>query len=77
MTAQELLLGLQIGIAIVVLIILYHTLFIVVSLRKSTTRIESFSKNIEKTILEPVKLATQGYHFLQAFLRKDDDSTEK
>lgn len=72
MTAQELLLGLQIAIAVVVLIILYHTLFIVVHIRKSTTRIEKLTKNIEQTILEPIETAKQGFKIVQSFLQKDD-----
>lgn len=72
MTAEELLLGLQIAIAVVVLIILYHTLFIVVNLRKSTTRIENVTKNVEQTILEPIETAKQGIKLIQSFLQKDD-----
>ena len=54
MEATELLTGLQIGIAVVVLIILYHALFAIVSLRKIDKRAENVTKNAEELVLKPL-----------------------
>ena len=77
MTAADLLTGIQIGIAVVVLIILYHVLFIVVDVRKSVSRVEKASKGIEQTVMEPIKAVQKGFAMMQSFSEKKTKSKSK
>ncbi len=58
-TAPDLLLGLQIVICVIVVIVLYHVLFIVVDLRKVLRRIDDITEQVEAMILKPISLADQ------------------
>ena len=58
-TAPDLLLGLQIVISVIVVVVLYHILFIVVDLRKVLRRIDDITEQVEAMILKPISLADQ------------------
>ena len=58
-TAQDLLLGLQIAISVIVVVVLYHVLFIVVDLRKVLRRVDDITEQVEAIILKPISLADQ------------------
>jgi cell shape-determining protein MreC len=58
-TAPDLLLGLQIIISVIVVVVLYHVLFIVVDLRKVLRRIDDITEQVETMILKPISLADQ------------------
>jgi hypothetical protein len=56
MLSTDLLTGLQIAVAVVLLIVLYHALFAIVSIRKIAKRAEVISKNAEEIVLKPLAL---------------------
>lgn len=58
-TSADLLLYLQITIAVVAILVLYHVLFIVVDLRKVLHRIEGITKEVEGIIMKPISVADQ------------------
>ena len=59
LSSGDLLTGLYVVIAVMVIIVLYHLLFIVVDLRKTTRRIEDITAEIESVILKPIAMADQ------------------
>ncbi|MEK7563287.1 MAG: hypothetical protein AAB544_02745 [Patescibacteria group bacterium] len=58
-SARDALLGLQILISLIVVVVLYHILFIVVDLRKVLRRIDDITEQVEAIILKPISLADQ------------------
>lgn len=56
MESIDILIGLHIGVAVVLLIILYHILFAVVSLRRVTRRIDTATKNVEQLVIKPMAI---------------------
>jgi cell shape-determining protein MreC len=59
LSASDLLLGLQIVISMIVVVVLYHVLFIVVDLRKVLRRVDDITEQVEAIILKPISLADQ------------------
>lgn len=69
MTHSEILFYLHVSIAILVLIVLYHTIFIVVRIRNVTKKIDTVSTHIEKTVMQPLAIIeqfAQGAHMFFA-----------
>lgn len=56
---MDLLTVLGVVIAVLLLIILYHVLFIVVDLRKTMKRVETISQLTEATVSKPLAMADQ------------------
>ncbi|OGJ62983.1 hypothetical protein A3C37_02225 [Candidatus Peribacteria bacterium RIFCSPHIGHO2_02_FULL_53_20] len=59
LSPQDLLLGLQVVISVIVVVVLYHVLFIVVDLRKVLRRVDDITEQVEAIILKPISLADQ------------------
>lgn len=59
LTVGQLLIGIQVLIAVMVVVVLYHILFIVVDLRKILRRVDDITEQVEAIILKPIALADQ------------------
>lgn len=59
LSASEVLTGLTIVIAVMLIVVLYHALFIVVDLRKVLRRVEDITAQVEAVILKPIAMADQ------------------
>ncbi len=57
LTSGDVLLYLRITVAVMLVIVLYHCLFIAVDLRKILRRIESITKEVENIIMKPINAA--------------------
>ncbi|OIO54694.1 hypothetical protein AUJ46_02630 [Candidatus Peregrinibacteria bacterium CG1_02_54_53] len=55
-SASDLLLGMEFAIAILVLIVLYHVIFIVVDLRKVMRRVEEMTQELEDVLMKPISM---------------------
>lgn len=55
-SASDLLIGMEVAIAILFLIVLYHLIFIVVDLRKTMRRIEGLTREVEDVIMKPLSM---------------------
>jgi len=66
--------GLYIAVAILLLIVLYHLIFIVVSLRKVLKSAETVTEQVETVILKPLALTDQAIEWVSGFL---EGKTEK
>ncbi|MDA1209197.1 MAG: hypothetical protein O2904_04175 [bacterium] len=62
LTSIEIMNGLQIAVFVMLIIVLYHVLFVVVDLRKVLRRIEDLTSQIEDVIMKPLSVAD---HLLQ------------
>lgn len=75
--ASDLLLGLQIAIAIMAIIVLYHVLFIVVDVRKIVRRFEDVTSQVEEVILKPLSVVDQVFGMITQFLEKKQKEAAK
>ncbi|MDD5103264.1 MAG: hypothetical protein PHX93_02590 [Candidatus Peribacteraceae bacterium] len=55
-SASDLLLGMEFAIAVLVLIVLYHVIFIVVDLRKVMRRVEGITQELEDVLMKPISM---------------------
>lgn len=55
-SASDLLIGMEVAIAVLLLIVLYHLIFIVVDLRKTMRRIEGLTREVEDVIMKPLSM---------------------
>lgn len=76
-TSGDLLLYLQITIAVVAVLVLYHVLFIVVDLRKIMRRIEAVTKEVEGIIMKPINVADQILQAVMELLEEKQKSSGK
>ncbi|MEI8230493.1 MAG: hypothetical protein WCG83_05175 [Candidatus Peregrinibacteria bacterium] len=58
------LLGLWIAVAVLVLIVLYHLIFIAVDLRKIFRRFEDITREVEGVIMKPLSMADKILEWL-------------
>lgn len=68
-TYDNLLSGLLIAIAIMLIVVLYHVLFIVVDVRKIVRRASNVSGELESIILKPVGIADKAMDWVVGFLQ--------
>ncbi|MDD4628594.1 MAG: hypothetical protein PHE68_04355 [Candidatus Peribacteraceae bacterium] len=54
--ASDLLFGLQVAVAVMLLVVLYHVIFIVVDLRKILRRVEDITKELEDVLMKPLSM---------------------
>lgn len=59
LSSGDVLIGLYIVVAIMLIIVLYHLLFIVVDLRKVLRRVEDITAQVEAVIMKPIAMADQ------------------
>lgn len=55
-SSADILQGLGIAVAVLLLVVLYHIMFIVVDLRKITRRIEGITEELETVIMKPLSM---------------------
>lgn len=54
--AKDLLIGLEIAVAIMFLLVLYHVIFVVVDLRKILRRVEGMTQELEDVLMKPLSM---------------------
>ena len=59
LTSGDVLIGLYIVVAVMLIIVLYHALFVVVDMRKILRRVEDITAQVEAVILKPISMADQ------------------
>lgn len=64
LTAESVMTALYILVAVMLVIVLYHVLFIVVDVRKIVRRLEDITSQVEAVILKPLSMADQLLTFL-------------
>lgn len=81
LSAPDILTFLLIAAAVLLIIVLYHILFLVVDLRKITARINAITQEVENMIMKPLSLMEESMTWLTDFLigmyGNDDDHPKK
>ncbi|PIP65293.1 hypothetical protein COU77_02685 [Candidatus Peregrinibacteria bacterium CG10_big_fil_rev_8_21_14_0_10_49_16] len=54
--SSELLTGVYVVVGVLIIVVLYHVLFIVVNLRKVIRRIESVTAELESVVIKPLNM---------------------
>lgn len=62
--------GLYIAVAVMLMIVLYHVIFIVVDLRKVLRRIDTVTEEVETVIMKPLSMTDQAIEWLVAFFQE-------
>ena len=63
-TSGDILTFLYIIVGVMLIVVLYHLLFIVVDLRKTMRRIEGITSQIEEVILKPLAIIDQTFEWI-------------
>ena len=74
---SDILTALLIAVAVMLLIVLYHALFVVVDLRKILRRIESITRELESVLVKPLSVADKAFQWVIDFLEGKDDHHHK
>lgn len=67
-STADIMTGLYIAVAVLLLVVLYHVIFIVVSLRKVMKRAENVTEQVETVILKPLAMTDQAMEWVSGFL---------
>lgn len=73
----DIMMGLYIAVAVMLLIVLYHILFIVVDARKIARRIENLTQEVEAVIMKPLSMADQLLQWMVEFMQEKANKLEK
>lgn len=77
LTADDVLTGLLIAVAVLLLIVLYHALFIVVDMRKIMKRVEGVSEQVEEVIMKPLVMTDKILEWVLEYIEGLDKSAHK
>ena len=75
-TSADVLTYLQITAVLMVVIVLYHLLFIAVDLRKILRRVQMITKEVEGLIMKPINVADHILEGIVKFLEEQQKSAE-
>jgi uncharacterized membrane protein YccC len=64
-------------VAVMVIVVLYHALFIMVDLRKITRRFEDMTSQVETVLLKPLSIADQAIQWLTEFIDRKRDAHKR
>lgn len=76
-SSVDILHGLYIAIGIMLIVVLYHVIFIVVDLRKVLKRVENVSEEVEVMILKPLSMADQAMQWVTGFIEEKSKHHKK
>ncbi len=71
------------AVGVMLIVALYHTILILVDLRKIVRKAVNVSDHLETTVIQPLSWLEHGMHFVTAFLeqrresQEDDEDEEK
>jgi hypothetical protein len=77
LTADQVLTAILILVAVMLVIVLYHALFIVVDLRKVMKRVESVSGQVEDIIMKPLTMTDTILQWVLEYIESLDRSGKK
>ncbi len=70
LTSEQLIVGLQIAVLVMLIVLLYHSLFLVVSLRKIFGRVDDVTKEVETVIMKPLSMADKILQWFVDFIEE-------
>ncbi len=76
-TGPDVLTALYIAVAIMLLIVLYHVLFIVVDARKIVRRIQHVTHELESVLVKPLSVADKAFQWVIDYFEGDKEKQHK
>lgn len=76
-TTEGVLSALYAGVAVLLLIVLYHVLFIVVDVRKITRRVERITRELQAVILKPLAVTDEILAWVLQFVQGQQKHAKK
>lgn len=76
-TGSDILSALWIAVAVLLLIVLYHVLFIVVDARKILRRIETITRELEAVLIKPLSLADKAFQWASEYFEEKEHHKKK
>lgn len=67
---DDIMMGLYIAVAVMLIVVLYHVIFIVVDLRKMMKRFNSVTEEVESVIMKPLGMTDQALQWLIDFFQE-------
>ncbi len=77
LSADDILTGLLIAVAILLLIVLYHALFVMVDLRKILKRVEAVSHQVEEVVMKPLVMTDKILEWLLEYVQSLEKGSHK
>lgn len=74
---QDIMMGLYIAVAVMLIVVLYHVIFIVVDARKIARRISDLTEEVEAVIMKPLSMADQLLQWLVEFVQEKAEKHKK
>lgn len=76
-SSVDILHGLYIAIGVMLIVALYHIIFIVVDLRKIIRRFEHITDEVETVIMKPLSMTDKAIEWVSAFIQEKTAKHEK
>lgn len=74
---DDIMMGLYIAVAVMLIVVLYHIIFIVVDARKIARRIENLTQEVETVVMKPLSMADQLLQWMVEFIQEKAEKHEK
>lgn len=68
---DQIITGLQVAIAVMVIVLLYHGIFIVVDLRKVMRRVNDVTQQVEDMVMKPISMADHVLSWVVDYIEED------
>lgn len=68
---------LYIVVGVLLIVILYHALFIVVDVRRIVRRVESVTNEVESVVMKPLSMTDQIIEWIMQFISQQEKSITK
>ena len=69
-STEQIMIGLYIAVAVMLIVALYHVIFIVVDLRKVMRRVENVTKEVEAVIMKPLSMTDKAMEWLMGVIEE-------
>lgn len=74
---EDIMMGLYIAVAVMLIVVLYHVIFIVVDARKIARRISNLSEEVETVIMKPLSMIDQLIEWMVVFFQERTQKHEE
>lgn len=76
-STEDIMVALYIAVAVMLIVALYHVIFIVVDLRKIMRRLNDVTEEVETVIMKPLSMTDQALEWLVNFFQEKAEKHHK
>lgn len=69
--------GLSVAVYVLLILVLYHVLFLVVDVRKIARRIEGITEELESVLLKPISMIDKVLQWVTEFIEEKEKARKK